>query len=404
VEALTAAEHLHGVGYQTALFTTNPNAGRMNGLGRGVDVLREAGTQSQESESSSELHADFWRWREAYAGEPYWVHFQTTDVHWPNRPVAPFAGLYVSPEDRETLGRWEEALEAAGSLATPYTEAFETAGVDRLAYFELARGMYDETMAQQDASIGRLVRRLEAEGDWENTLLIIAADHGHQAGSIHFGLGLTDPLPPIWEGAILSSFQSRVPLIFVWPGRISGGQRFRDPVSMLDVLPTILDLLGLPIPDYAQGQSLAPLLLGRTGWEPKPVIFDEFFVDDDWDGLQGSIEVIDGRWGASLYIGPPRPGGWIHLRGHRDRPPPGSRFREGVPEETPRLLLYDVWNDPHALHSLHEERPDLVEKYTKFLEAQLADHLALGQRFTRGANAALTADQLRTLRALGYIQ
>ena len=55
----------------------------------------------------------------------------------------------------------------------------------------------------------------------------------------------------------------------------------------------------------------------------------------------------------------------------------------------------------YALHSLHEERPNLVEKYTQFLEAQLAKHLALGQRFTRGADAALTADQLR---ALGYIQ
>jgi arylsulfatase A-like enzyme len=404
LEVRTAADLLHGVGYQTALLTTNANAGTMNGLDRGVDMLREAGERTPES--SSELHADFWRWRAAYPGQPYWVHFQTTDVHSPNLPVAPFAGLYVSPEARDKRLRWSEAIEAAGgSTATPYSDGFQTAGVDRHAFFDLARGMYDETMAQQDARIGDLVERLKAAGEWENTLLIIASDHGHQAGSTHFGLGLTDTLPPIWEGAILSSFQSRIPLMFVWPGRIAGEQRFRDPVSMLDVLPTVLDLLEMPIPDYTQGQSLAPLLLGQNGWEPRPVIFDEFVMDAATNELRGQIEVIDGRWGASLYVGPPLPNGWIHLRGHRNYPPPGSSFREGVPEETPRLLLYDVWNDPHALHSLHEERPDLVEKYTAFLEGQLAEHLALAQQFTASdGGPALTEEQLRTLRALGYIQ
>jgi arylsulfatase A-like enzyme len=403
LEARTAAEILHAVGYQTAAFTTNPNAGTQSGLGRGLDRMREVGAPN--GESSSQLHADFWRWREAYPGQPYWVHFQTTDVHAPNRPEPPFAGLYADPEGRATLLRWEEALEPWGAYSTPYTEAFEQAGVDRRGYFTLVRDQYDESMAQQDARIGQLVARLKEEGDWENTLLIIGSDHGHQAGTRHFGLGLLDPLPAIWEGAILSSFQSRIPLLFVWPGRIAGGQRFSGPVSMIDVLPTLLDLLDLPVPDYAQGQSLAPLLLGLDGWEPRPVIFDEFYVHSDWDAPQGVIEVLDGRWGASMYVGPPRRNDWIALRGHRDVPRPGSIFREGVPEETPRLLLYDVWNDPNALHSLHEERPDLVEKYSALLEHQLGQHLALAQRFTRSDETPLlTPEQLETLRTLGYIR
>jgi arylsulfatase A-like enzyme len=398
-EALTAAEHLHAVGYQTGLFTTNANAGTALGLGRGSDVLREA----YDPNSSAELQAQFWRWREAYPGEPYWVHFQTTDVHGPDYMGPSFEGLYVSPEYLERLETWDAALDRQGWVGTPYSDAFEAAGVDRYAYFDLARAAYDQTMAQQDARIGQFVGRLKAEGEWENTLLIIASDHGHQAGTTHFGLGLTDPLPDIWEGAMLSSFQSRVPLMFVWPGRIAGGLRFMDPVSMIDVLPTVLDLLGLPVPEYAQGRSLAPLLLGRDGWEPSPVVFDEFRFEDD--ELLGQIEVIDGRWGASLYVGPPRPDGWIHLRGHRNYPPEGSRFRDGVPDVTPPLLLYDVWSDPHALRSLHEERPALVKEYTAFLEARLAQHLRLAERFTQtGDNPALTEEQLRTLRSLGYIR
>ena len=70
------------------------------------------------------LHEDYWRWREAYPGEPYWVHFQTTDVHGPNRSVPPFAGLYVSPQRRATFEQWERQLDAAGG-DHPYSPAFE---------------------------------------------------------------------------------------------------------------------------------------------------------------------------------------------------------------------------------------------------------------------------------------
>ena len=48
----------------------------------------------------------------------------------------------------------------------------------------------------------------------------------------------------------------------VWPERVAGGQRFSQPVSMIDMLPTILDLADLPPAEVAMGQSLAPLLLG----------------------------------------------------------------------------------------------------------------------------------------------
>ena len=97
---------------------------------------------------------------------------------------------------------------------------------------------------------------------------------------------------------------SRIPLLFVWPGRIPGGQRFSQPVSMIDVLPTILDLLGLPEPEVVMGQSLAPLLLGEEGWEPRPVILDQFNVDQETGELRGELEVVDGRWAASLQINP----------------------------------------------------------------------------------------------------
>ncbi|MCK4932752.1 MAG: sulfatase-like hydrolase/transferase, partial [Candidatus Aminicenantes bacterium] len=98
-QAVTMAEHLHQAGYQTAVFTTNPFAGSLSSLERGVDVMQDSEC-SPNSRSSEVLHEDFWKWRESYPGQPYWVHFQTTDVHWPFKPPAPFAGVYVEPKLR----------------------------------------------------------------------------------------------------------------------------------------------------------------------------------------------------------------------------------------------------------------------------------------------------------------
>jgi arylsulfatase A-like enzyme len=153
---------------------------------------------------------------------------------------------------------------------------------------------------------------------------------------------------------------------------------------MIDVLPTVLDLVGLPTPEVLQGQSLAPLVRGQPGWTPRPVILDEFEVDRATRQSQGRLEVIDGRWGASLWIGPP---------------PADPEARRPWP-----LLLYDVWADPLALRPVNDQYPDLVKKYTAFLEAQWTAHQALATRFTPGGQVALTPEQLERLRALGYIR
>jgi arylsulfatase A-like enzyme len=390
-QAVTMAQHMHRAGYQTAVLVNNPHAAQLSGLGRDVDWLREATVS--DSASSVELHQYFWAWREAYPAQPYWVHFQTTDVHDPNRSVAPFAGLYVDPKLRESFFEWDRRVwnvaRAGSTVAIHLPIAVEKAGVDRLEYFHAALGLYAETMAHQDYQIGKLVEQLKAKGEWENTLLIIASDHGREAGAGP----LLDPLPPDWF-PILNRHTSRIPLIFIWPGHIQGGQRFTDPVSMIDVLPTILDLVGLPMPDVMQGQSLAPLLLGKEGWEQRPVIFDEFLVELETKELYGWIEMIDGRWGVSMEI----------------TPDPGSKFSwwtwdfvfgRGRPNQ---VLLYDIWNDPYTLHSLHEEHPDLVKKYTEILKKKWREHRELGKLFTRSSELPLNPEQLETLRSLGYIR
>jgi len=398
-QAVTMAEHMHRAGYQTAVFTANPNAGTLGNLQRGVDLFREdwddfssAGGGRNHKESSRFLNEGFWKWRQEFPGEPYWAHFQPTDVHEEFPAVSPFAGLFVGPDDLRTWKEWKERLQPLGGHDV-YSDAWKKTGISRTAFFSIQQGLYDETMAHNDYQLGRLVDRLKATGAWDRTLLVVGADHSTLAAGHDMGLALSETLPPPWgpmpnDDDVSPMFRptvSRVPLIVVWPGHIRGGQRFAGPVSMIDVLPTLLDLVGLPPAEASQGQSLAPLLRGTTGWQPRPVILDEFNVRPQTGKLGGMIEIVDGQWGASLEINPD--------------PDLKPEVRRPVP-----LLLYDLWKDPMCLQSVHDQHPDLVAKYTKILTAQFEAHQALAQRFTGGHAAPLTPAQLRTLRSLGYIR
>ena len=387
----TMAEHFGRAGYPTAVITSNPHAVTMSGLERGVDEVQVIDPPVN-AESSQHLHRAFWEWREAYPGEPYWVHFQTTDVHEPFRPTAPFSGLFITPELRAQYIEWDEAIAKTGGFQDP--AAYVQAGTTIEQHALAQQALYDEGMAHQDSQLRRFVERLRATSEWEDTLFIVASDHGYPAGSHRFNPGMA------WDAPYIHPFATRIPLIFVWPGHIEPGHRFTEPVSMLDVLPTLLDLVGLQWPEVIQGQSLAPLLLGTGEWEPQPVIVDMLSVEYATGQLVGSLEVIDGRWGASLVINPITPG---------EAPPNRGRVGDGLMGDAPftraePLVVYDLWNDPLLTTPINAERPDLVEKYRTFLEEQFKANEMLRELIGGGGTIALTPEQLERLRTLGYIQ
>jgi arylsulfatase A-like enzyme len=108
-------------------------------------------------------------------------------------------------------------------------------------------------MLHQDHRLGELVDRLKASGEWERTLSIVGADHSVAAGAWDYELLARDPQPPnlLHRDRASPMFRrgvSHVPLLFAWPGHIREGVQVDQPVSMIDVLPTLLDLLGMPKP------------------------------------------------------------------------------------------------------------------------------------------------------------
>jgi hypothetical protein len=131
------------------------------------------------------------------------------------------------------------------------------------------------------------------------------------------------------------------------------------------------------------------------------VILDEFRVDEATGEMAGNIEMIDGRWGASLEIGPAAGAG--EGRG-RHAYPAGGRWGAVHPyfPAASRLLLYDLWNDPFAARAVGDEHPELVEHYQKALLAQWDVHRALAGSFGAAGDAALDPAMVKQLQSLGY--
>src|SRR6185436_6011947 len=152
-----------------------------------------------------------------------WVHY--FDPHHPYSPPAPYDRRFAPPPAATGLPRRAVAL-------------------------------YDGEIAFTDHQLGRLLDAIDAEGLAARTLVVVTADHGEglmQHG--HMGHGLH-----LYEEAV------RVPLVFRWPGSLPAGALVPGPVEHVDLVPTVLDLLGLPRGGgEIEGQSLAAALRGQAG-------------------------------------------------------------------------------------------------------------------------------------------
>ena len=128
-----------------------------------------------------------------------------------------------------------------------------------------------------DAEIGRVIdaaHRLSPT----NTCILFTSDHGDLMGAHRLG----------GKGPVMYDEITRVPLIVEMPGRDRAGQTVPAPASHIDLLPTLLEMAGLPIPPILEGQSLLPLLRGVGQNERAAVIgFQRYEIEhDSWGGFQ----------------------------------------------------------------------------------------------------------------------
>jgi arylsulfatase A-like enzyme len=133
---------------------------------------------------------------------------------------------------------------------------------------------YFASVTAMDDNIGRLLTVLDDMGIRQNTLVIFASDNGFSCGQHGFwGKGNGTAPRNMYESSI------KVPFIVSHPGSIAGGRVHQGMASAYDVLPTLLEYVGLPMPERRGlvGQSFLPALLGAPMQEREPVfVFDEY--------------------------------------------------------------------------------------------------------------------------------
>lgn len=176
---------------------------------------------------------------------PFFLWFGSTDPH---RDYAP--GACDPPHD-------PAALKVPEFLA----DTVETRQDLALYYDEISRF---------DRECGELMARLEAEGEADNTLIVMSSDNGM-------------PFPR--AKATLYEPGIRVPLIASWPGVIAPGQRTPALVSLMDLARTWLAAAGASIPDAMEGHSLMPILRGETS-SVREMLFAERNWHDNWDPMR----------------------------------------------------------------------------------------------------------------------
>lgn len=158
--------------------------------------------------------------------------------------------------------------------------------------------IYHAMVKLVDDQVGRILRTLETTGALQNTVILFTADHGDMAGG-HGMIGKTTPA--FYEEIV------RVPLLVRYPARIPP-QRSDISACLTDVMPTLLDLAGQPIPATVQGHSLVPYLTGAVSPDLSPqYTFSERVADnalqnrDVLPGTMGSFMVRGTGWKYILY-------------------------------------------------------------------------------------------------------
>lgn len=168
------------------------------------------------------------------APEPYNTHYPIDEL--------PGCVRRATREDEQAQHPW-----LSHYLDGPRNAAFEDEHRHRLL-----QASYYGLMSEVDDNLGRLLDHLEARGEYENTLIVFTSDHGEQMGD-HWMLGKA--------GYFDQSYH--IPLIIRDPreaARASRGSRFDGFTEHVDLMPTILEWLGLPIPRQCDGRSLIPII------------------------------------------------------------------------------------------------------------------------------------------------
>lgn len=364
-EVTTLAEILRANGYTTAGFISNFIIDGKYGFSDGFDLYDDFTVPLDSGMDIFERHDEVLgerhlvctselvtrvavRWLEHGPHEPFFMFVFYVDPHYDYIPPAPFDTMFDP--------RYEGDMDGRGIAKEPRHSQRPS---DRDLQHLLA--LYDGEIRYTDGCVAELLQAFAKSGSLNNTLIVFFADHGDE----FYEHGKTAHDRTLYDEIL------HVPLILWWPDRFPAGRRMDALTSLVDIMPTVLDYLGLPHEDPVQGASLRPLIEGKT------------------DRLHDTV------W-AELNT-------WIHVQAVI-----GDRHK----------LVWNVGDDTWELYHLHHDPGEQANLYAQSSATDirlamtaeweqwtrnnrvLADDLAGG---TETPEVQISEQQLLRLKALGYV-
>jgi len=372
--SLPLAQRLNDAGYATASFYANPYAGPMTGLDRGFDhVAHHPATDGSIVDA----------WLGTIAAEPFFAYIHNIEPHdpfmAPQHLVDQFG--HVSEAEKQIIGerllhyrRLTRVDFAAGRPVgtTDNTEAQQEAMRAVAEYADQIETLYAAAVRDADAKVGSVIDALKRRGVWGDTLFIVTSDHGEELRD-HGGWQHDQS---VYEELV------HVPLIVRFPDPSIAPCRIGQAVSLVDLIPTILDFLGRrERAGDCRGRSLMPLIE-----EPASV-------------TGGSISIPSMRINRKKYFKP-----YKESRGDVNVVLRSGDWKGIFNVELDTFELYDLGVDPAEQQDVAAAHAELIGQLRDRARRWLDECLSARSTGTEQAPRDLDEAIRERLRSLGYVE